>query len=173
MKTTSFVASILSLAVAATAAPTVEVHNTGSTCLANTKQVCCNGLLNCVVQALSSTCTGDVYCCNTDAPEASVISLCYSNTAEQLTTIRKPWSMLPFSTVLTSSKASPGIYAVVHAVTTMPSMRVCASSKWSLVLNTGSRRAWQWRSSRGLLLDLADLYNACLSHSFAGSVAGF
>jgi hypothetical protein len=71
MQTPAVIASILCLAVAASAAPAVQVRTGGSSssCSTNTKQVCCNGLLNCVVQVISETCSGDVYCCNTGAPE--------------------------------------------------------------------------------------------------------
>lgn len=85
MKTATFIATILSLAVAATAAPAIEERwggnngnggkgGSGSKCSANNKQVCCNGILDCVVAALSTTCSGNAYCCNTEAPEASPCS---------------------------------------------------------------------------------------------------
>ncbi|KAK7943588.1 uncharacterized protein PG986_012701 [Apiospora aurea] len=45
------------------------------TCSGNTKQTCCNGLLNCVVQVLGSQCSGGVYCCNTSAGTGSIINI--------------------------------------------------------------------------------------------------
>ncbi|KAK8069913.1 hypothetical protein PG994_006529 [Apiospora phragmitis] len=45
------------------------------TCSGNTKQVCCNGALNCVVQVLGSQCSGGVYCCNTGSSTGSLISI--------------------------------------------------------------------------------------------------
>ncbi|KAB5581178.1 hypothetical protein GE09DRAFT_1085409 [Coniochaeta sp. 2T2.1] len=79
MKTATFVASILSLAVAATAAPAVEARNGSPYCSPGAKQVCCNGLLNCAVQVLSSTCNGDAYCCHTDAPEKAFVNVALLN----------------------------------------------------------------------------------------------
>ncbi|KAK6854154.1 hypothetical protein PG995_009247 [Apiospora arundinis] len=45
------------------------------TCSGDTKQVCCNGLLNCVVQVLGSQCSGGVYCCNTSSGTGSIINI--------------------------------------------------------------------------------------------------
>ncbi len=56
--------TIFSLAVAASAVPTGGQSNQCST---NQKQVCCNGILNCVVSALGDTCSGETYCCNSNA----------------------------------------------------------------------------------------------------------
>ncbi|KAK8120850.1 hypothetical protein PG999_004970 [Apiospora kogelbergensis] len=45
------------------------------TCSGDTKQVCCNGLLNCVVQILGSQCSGGVYCCDTSSGTGSLINI--------------------------------------------------------------------------------------------------
>lgn len=69
----TFVASVLAMAAAAIAAPAeIEALEArtggGKTCSTNNKQVCCNGLLNCVVQVLGQNCDSSAYCCKTDAP---------------------------------------------------------------------------------------------------------
>ncbi|EEU43478.1 uncharacterized protein NECHADRAFT_82801 [Fusarium vanettenii 77-13-4] len=63
----TIVASALAMAVSACATGTGG-GSTGGSCNANTKQVCCNGLLNCAVQVLGKNCDGSAYCCKTDAP---------------------------------------------------------------------------------------------------------
>lgn len=65
----SIVASALAMAVSVCATATGG-HNSGS-CNANTKQVCCNGLLTCAVQILGKNCDGSTYCCKTSAPAVS------------------------------------------------------------------------------------------------------
>ncbi|KAF2493790.1 hypothetical protein BU16DRAFT_619016 [Lophium mytilinum] len=67
----STVFSILSLALATSAAP-----NDGGSCNGgNNKQVCCTGVLNCVVQVLGSNCDASTYCCSTDATTGAIISI--------------------------------------------------------------------------------------------------
>ncbi|KAF9920041.1 hypothetical protein FBU30_010221, partial [Linnemannia zychae] len=39
------------------------------------KQVCCDALLNCVVQALGSNCSTQAYCCKTDAAVGGIVVL--------------------------------------------------------------------------------------------------
>ena len=61
------------LAVLAAAAPEVTRRGGGGggggSCNADVeKQVCCDGILSCVVQALSSGCSNTSFCCKTDAP---------------------------------------------------------------------------------------------------------
>ncbi|KAK1762505.1 hypothetical protein QBC33DRAFT_574123 [Phialemonium atrogriseum] len=81
------------MAVLAAAAPQLAVRNGGpggghsggggggsgggkGSCNADVeKQVCCNGLLSCVVQAVSSGCTNQAYCCKTDSPVGALISI--------------------------------------------------------------------------------------------------
>lgn len=74
------IASVLAMAAAAIAAPApgnyeVEPRTGGGNnqpvCSAQSQQVCCTGLLNCVVQVLGSSCETKSYCCKTDAPVVS------------------------------------------------------------------------------------------------------
>ncbi|KAK7991243.1 hypothetical protein PG988_000037 [Apiospora saccharicola] len=54
----------------------VRTDGGAKTCNADTKQVCCNGLLNCVVQVLGSTCSNNgAYCCDTSAGTGSLINI--------------------------------------------------------------------------------------------------
>ncbi|KAF9931413.1 hypothetical protein FBU30_010249 [Linnemannia zychae] len=39
------------------------------------KQVCCDGLLNCLVQVLGDNCSTQAYCCTTNAAVGGIISL--------------------------------------------------------------------------------------------------
>jgi hypothetical protein len=39
------------------------------------KQVCCVGLLPCLVQILGSTCKGQAYCCATDQSVDSIVNI--------------------------------------------------------------------------------------------------
>ncbi|PHH81476.1 hypothetical protein CDD83_3573 [Cordyceps sp. RAO-2017] len=43
------------------------------------KQVCCNGLLNCVVQVLGSNCGNSAYCCKTDASTGGLVNIALLN----------------------------------------------------------------------------------------------
>ncbi len=73
--------SVLALAATAVAAPAdLEArtnHNNPppSNCNNNGKQVCCSGLLTCLVQVLGASCNNQAYCCNTEAPVVSHPSL--------------------------------------------------------------------------------------------------
>ncbi|KND91806.1 hypothetical protein TOPH_03483 [Tolypocladium ophioglossoides CBS 100239] len=70
--------SIFTLAVTAIAAPT-DVDTRGAPCSNNgEKQVCCIGLLSCVVQALGGNCNS-AYCCNTEAPIGAIINISLLN----------------------------------------------------------------------------------------------
>ena len=90
----SSIATILSVALAASAIPTEMEARTGGgggggkgkTCSnSNAKQVCCNGLLSCVVQVLGSGCTsGGAYCCTTDAPVGALINIALLNCVDIL-----------------------------------------------------------------------------------------
>ncbi|RYP84714.1 hypothetical protein DL770_005166 [Monosporascus sp. CRB-9-2] len=73
MKFTTLTA-LVTLAVAATAAPT-EVEVRTESCTNEQKSVCCNGILNCVVQVIAPSCSGSAYCCKTDAPDGALINL--------------------------------------------------------------------------------------------------
>ncbi|KAJ3546283.1 hypothetical protein NM208_g1633 [Fusarium decemcellulare] len=73
------------MAIAALAAPTELEARTGggsggggstNTCSSTgQKQVCCNGILACVVQVLGTQCSSDAYCCKTEAPVGTLISI--------------------------------------------------------------------------------------------------
>ncbi|OIW27635.1 hydrophobin 3 precursor [Coniochaeta ligniaria NRRL 30616] len=81
MKTTSIIVSILSMALAATAAPVLE-DRTSSSCKPTTEvtqQVCCSGLLDCVVQVLGNTCSTHTYNCKTDAPVGGLVNVALLN----------------------------------------------------------------------------------------------
>ncbi|KAI6767702.1 hypothetical protein HG530_005711 [Fusarium avenaceum] len=75
----STIASILAMATVAIAAPApadIEAR-TGSNnpvCSVQSQQVCCNGLLACVVQVLGN-CGGNSYCCETNAPAGALINV--------------------------------------------------------------------------------------------------
>ncbi|KAJ3460427.1 hypothetical protein MRS44_011294 [Fusarium solani] len=58
--------------------------STGGSCNANTKQVCCNGLLNCAVQVLGKNCDGSAYCCKTDAPVGALVNVALLNCVDLL-----------------------------------------------------------------------------------------
>ncbi|KAJ6442347.1 NADH-ubiquinone oxidoreductase [Purpureocillium lavendulum] len=73
--------SVLALAATAVAAPAdLEARTGGNTppppsnCNNNGKQVCCSGLLTCLVQVLGSPCNNGAYCCQTEAPVVSTLS---------------------------------------------------------------------------------------------------
>ncbi|KAF4966700.1 hypothetical protein FSARC_5644 [Fusarium sarcochroum] len=83
------IASILAMASAAIAAPAdIEARtNPGdntNVCSTNNQQVCCNGLLNCVVQVLGKTCDGSAYCCKTGAPTGALINVALLNCVKLL-----------------------------------------------------------------------------------------
>lgn len=93
----TIVASALAMAVSACATGTGG-GSTGGSCNANTKQVCCNGLLSCAVQVLGKNCDGSAYCCKTDAPVVSAPS----SSQSELVLTKLPRALLltlPFSTV--------------------------------------------------------------------------
>ncbi|KAM4065505.1 hypothetical protein HRG_004190 [Hirsutella rhossiliensis] len=78
--------SVLALAATAIAVPTeLEARGGpgngggsgggGTTCSASgQKQVCCTGLLNCLVAVVGENCNNSAYCCTTDAPAVRMIS---------------------------------------------------------------------------------------------------
>ena len=104
----TIVTSALAMAVSACATGTGG-GSTGGSCNANTKQVCCNGLLNCAVQVLGKNCDGSAYCCKTEAP---VVSTLFSSVSDSILTKlpRALLSTLPFSTVSTFCRGFlPGI----------------------------------------------------------------
>ncbi|KAJ6442624.1 oxidoreductase [Purpureocillium lavendulum] len=76
-----FTAALLALAATAAAAPTeVEPRTGGGDCNNGGSQVCCSGLLNCLVQAVGDSCSNQAYCCQTDAPVVSRCRLVPSTT---------------------------------------------------------------------------------------------
>ncbi|KAF5675180.1 hydrophobin 3 precursor [Fusarium heterosporum] len=82
----SAVASILAMATAAFAAPAdveARTNPNNPVCSAQNKQVCCNnGILNCAVQILGGSCSGNAYCCKTDAPLGVLINVQLLNCAK-------------------------------------------------------------------------------------------
>ncbi|KAL3956805.1 hypothetical protein ACCO45_009651 [Purpureocillium lilacinum] len=52
--------------------------------LAATAQVCCSGLLTCLVQVLGASCNNQAYCCNTEAPVGSLINIALLNCVDIL-----------------------------------------------------------------------------------------
>ncbi|KAI8663634.1 hypothetical protein NCS57_00964900 [Fusarium keratoplasticum] len=74
----TIIASALAMAVSACAT------GTGGSCNANTKQVCCNGLLNCAVQVLGKNCNGEAYCCKTEAPVGALVNIALLNCVDLL-----------------------------------------------------------------------------------------
>ncbi|KAJ4015497.1 uncharacterized protein FIESC28_05354 [Fusarium coffeatum] len=85
----STLASVLTMAVAAIAAPadTLEARTGGgnnAVCSAQNNQVCCNGLLSCAVQVLGSNCNGNSYCCKSDAPVGALVNVALLNCVKLL-----------------------------------------------------------------------------------------
>ncbi|KAH7144767.1 hypothetical protein DER46DRAFT_616483 [Fusarium sp. MPI-SDFR-AT-0072] len=87
------IASVLAMATAAIAAPApgnyeVEPRTGGGNnqpvCSAQSKQVCCNGLLSCAIQVLGSGCNNDAYCCETEAPVGALINVALLNCVKLL-----------------------------------------------------------------------------------------
>ena len=71
--------SALAMALMVSAAPAdIEARTSGDNSIckaAGDKQVCCNGILDCVVQALGSACTTKSYCCKSAGNKAVVSTL--------------------------------------------------------------------------------------------------
>jgi hypothetical protein len=64
--------TLLAVAMTASALPSeVARGNNIASCNAASQNVCCNGLLNCVVQVAGKTCNTEAYCCETTAPQVS------------------------------------------------------------------------------------------------------
>ncbi|CAG7561889.1 unnamed protein product [Fusarium equiseti] len=89
----STLASVLTMAVAAIAAPAdiLEARTGGGSgggnnavCSAQNNQVCCNGLLSCAVQVLGSNCNGNSYCCESDAPVGALVNVALLNCVKLL-----------------------------------------------------------------------------------------
>ena len=69
----STITTLFTLAAVAVAAPTEVVARTEGGCNnEQPNQVCCTGILNCVVQVLGANCGGQAYCC--DASGAGTVS---------------------------------------------------------------------------------------------------
>ncbi|RSM18259.1 hypothetical protein CDV31_002985 [Fusarium ambrosium] len=79
----TIVASALAMAVSACATGTGG-GSSGGSCNANTKQVCCNGLANCLVQVVGKNCDGSAYCCNTEAPVGALVNVALLNCVDLL-----------------------------------------------------------------------------------------
>ncbi|KAI1780920.1 hypothetical protein F4818DRAFT_397223 [Hypoxylon cercidicola] len=72
----SAITTLFALAAVAIAAPSEVMARTEGSCTSSVqKQVCCNGLLNCVVQIIGSTCTSQTYCCDTNAGVGALINI--------------------------------------------------------------------------------------------------
>ncbi|KAF5007854.1 hypothetical protein FDECE_5769 [Fusarium decemcellulare] len=70
------VASVLAMAATAMAGSSEFETRTAKTCTAaHHKQVCCNGLTNCLVQVAGQNCVNKAYCCKTDAPVGTFINI--------------------------------------------------------------------------------------------------
>lgn len=72
-----YTAALLALVATVAAAPAeVESRNGGGgggDCNNNGgTQVCCNGVLDCLVQVVGDSCSNQAYCCQTDAPAVSL-----------------------------------------------------------------------------------------------------
>ncbi|KAK8092547.1 hypothetical protein PG999_014746 [Apiospora kogelbergensis] len=52
-----------------------DTNDMPSTCDNMSTQVCCNGLLTCVVQVLGAYCGEGVYCCETDSGVGNFINI--------------------------------------------------------------------------------------------------
>ncbi|KAM5341197.1 hypothetical protein ACJ41O_015306 [Fusarium nematophilum] len=81
------VASVFAMAATAFAAPSdieARTGGKGGSCSVNTKQVCCNGILNCAVQVIGSQCNNQAYCCKTDAPVGALINVALLNCVDIL-----------------------------------------------------------------------------------------
>ncbi|CEI41816.1 hypothetical protein FVEN_g3782 [Fusarium venenatum] len=83
--------AVFAMAAAAIAAPAdIEArtgHDNGNNkpvCSAQSKQVCCNGLLSCAVQVLGSNCNANSYCCDTQAPVGALINVALLNCVDIL-----------------------------------------------------------------------------------------
>ncbi|KAK3904908.1 hypothetical protein C8A05DRAFT_13260 [Staphylotrichum tortipilum] len=67
------------LAVAMTASAVPSGHGGGSAeinaCSSKTANVCCGGLLGCVITLVGKECEGSSYCCDTTAPQGGVIDV--------------------------------------------------------------------------------------------------
>ncbi|KAH7210831.1 hydrophobin 3 [Fusarium redolens] len=87
------IASVLAMAAAAIAAPApgnyeIEPRTGGGNnqpvCAAQSQQVCCSGLLNCVVQVLGTGCKTSSFCCKTDAPTGALVNVALLNCVDLL-----------------------------------------------------------------------------------------
>ncbi|KAI1760481.1 hypothetical protein GGR53DRAFT_79418 [Hypoxylon sp. FL1150] len=68
--------ALAAVAIAAPASDVVARNDGGSTCSNSQQaQVCCLSTLNCLVQILSATCTGQAYCCDTSAGVGSLVNI--------------------------------------------------------------------------------------------------
>lgn len=76
ISTMKYTAALLALVATVAAAPAeVESRNGGGGGDCNNNggtQVCCNGVLDCLVQVVGDSCSNQAYCCQTDAPAVSL-----------------------------------------------------------------------------------------------------
>ncbi|XXG97272.1 hypothetical protein Hte_003568 [Hypoxylon texense] len=74
------ITTLFALAAVAIAAPSeVAARTDGSSCTnSNQEQVCCDtllGVLTCTIQILSPVCTSQTYCCDTTAPDGTLVNI--------------------------------------------------------------------------------------------------
>ncbi|KAJ5215266.1 uncharacterized protein N7498_001673 [Penicillium cinerascens] len=70
----AFVISLVPAAMCNTANPT-----SGGDCNNGGSQVCCSGVLNCLVQSVGDACSNQAYCCQTDAPVGTLLNVALLN----------------------------------------------------------------------------------------------
>ncbi|KAJ5819326.1 hypothetical protein N7474_004917 [Penicillium riverlandense] len=64
------------LAIPFVAATTLTAPMSAASCSSSgNKQVCCDGVANCLVQVIGDTCSANAYCCKTDAESGNGINL--------------------------------------------------------------------------------------------------
>ncbi|KAI0181574.1 hypothetical protein GGR52DRAFT_567793 [Hypoxylon sp. FL1284] len=74
------ITTFFALAAVAIAAPSeIIARNDGSCTSSVQEQVCCTGVvgvnLECIVQILNPVCTSSTYCCDTSAPDGSLVNI--------------------------------------------------------------------------------------------------
>ncbi|GJN79811.1 hypothetical protein VFPFJ_10081 [Purpureocillium lilacinum] len=78
-----YTAALLALVATVAAAPAeVESRNGGGGGDCNNNggtQVCCNGVLDCLVQVVGDSCSNQAYCCQTDAPAGTLLNVALLN----------------------------------------------------------------------------------------------
>lgn len=70
----STIFTVLAAAMTATALPNVARSGGDETAVCSSthnNNVCCDGLLNCVLNVVAENCSNDAYCCKSDAVQVS------------------------------------------------------------------------------------------------------